>query len=188
MTEEAEIDYGPLAQLIGVWEGDKGLDIAPEPDGTEENPYFETITYTAVGDVTNAEKQTLVGIHYVQVVRRKSDEEVFHHQTGYWIWDAEAETVANSFVIPRAVGVLAGGKVVETDVADRTTTFDVVASIDSEDWSIVQSPFMRENARTTSFSQLMEIGADTLTYRQTTMLEIYGTTFEHTDENELRRQ
>ena len=39
MSENNDIDYGPLAGLIGVWKGDKGLDVAPEPDGTENNPY-----------------------------------------------------------------------------------------------------------------------------------------------------
>ncbi len=55
MSNEPEVDYGPLAGLIGVWKGDKGLDVAPEPDGSENNPYHETITFTAIGDVTNAE-------------------------------------------------------------------------------------------------------------------------------------
>ena len=41
--------YGPLTGQIGTWNGDKGMDIAPEPDGTEHNPYYETITYTAIG-------------------------------------------------------------------------------------------------------------------------------------------
>ena len=30
------IDYGPLAGLIGTWKGDKGMDVSPEPEGTEE--------------------------------------------------------------------------------------------------------------------------------------------------------
>jgi hypothetical protein len=51
-----ELDYGPLTGLIGTWTGDKGTDIAPEPDGTENNPYYETITYTAIGDVEDAEE------------------------------------------------------------------------------------------------------------------------------------
>ncbi len=59
-----ELDYGPLKELIGTWHGDRGMDIAPEPDGAEENPYFETITFTAVGDVTNAESQLLAAVHY----------------------------------------------------------------------------------------------------------------------------
>ncbi|MBL1352143.1 MAG: hypothetical protein COA61_002220, partial [Zetaproteobacteria bacterium] len=47
----SEINYGPLQQLIGTWKGDKGTDIAPEPDGEENNPYFETIIFEAIGDV-----------------------------------------------------------------------------------------------------------------------------------------
>ena len=55
----SDIDYGPLAALIGTWQGDKGMDVSPEPDGIEENPYYETIVFEAAGDVTNAEAQTL---------------------------------------------------------------------------------------------------------------------------------
>ncbi|MBW2290584.1 MAG: hypothetical protein JRG90_22590, partial [Deltaproteobacteria bacterium] len=46
------IDYGPLTGLIGNWKGDKGMDVAPEPDGSEESPYWETIDFDAIGDVT----------------------------------------------------------------------------------------------------------------------------------------
>ena len=68
-----EIDYGPLAGLAGVWRGDKGMDVAPDPDGREENPYFEIITFTPIGDVTNANRQVLVAVRYHQAVRdRKS--------------------------------------------------------------------------------------------------------------------
>jgi len=79
------IDYGPLQTLIGVWKGDKGLDVAPEPNGSEDNPYHETITYEAVGDVKNAGSQCLVAIRYHQVVQRKSNGETFHDQIGYWM-------------------------------------------------------------------------------------------------------
>ena len=50
----AEIDYGPLAVLIGVWEGDRGEDIAPEPEGEENNPYYETIVFEAIGEIGRA--------------------------------------------------------------------------------------------------------------------------------------
>ena len=94
------IDYGPLAALVGTWEGDKGMDISPEPDGTEESPYFETIACDAAGDVTNAESQTLVIVRYHQVVSRKSNGEVFHDQIGYWLWDASSGMLAHSITIP----------------------------------------------------------------------------------------
>ncbi len=67
------VDYGPLAQLIGKWQGDKGLDIAPEPDDEERNAYFETITFEAIGTTTNAESQRLAGLYYHQLVTRSRD-------------------------------------------------------------------------------------------------------------------
>jgi hypothetical protein len=108
-TNDKNVDYGPLAGLIGTWQGDKGMDVAPERDGSEESLYHETITFQAIGDVENAESQRLAAIHYRQIVRRKSNDEIFHDQTGYWMWDARAGVVIHSLLIPRAVGILAGG-------------------------------------------------------------------------------
>ena len=110
MTDPKDIDYGPLAGLIGTWEGDKGLDVAPEPDGTEESPYYETIIFEPIGDVTNAEDQVLTVLRYLQIVRRKSNDEVFHDQTGYWTWDARLTTtlilflIYSGYLLARAVG------------------------------------------------------------------------------------
>ncbi len=87
MSESTEVDYGPLSGLIGIWKGDKGLDVAPEPDGIENNPYYETLTFTAIGDVTNAETQDLVAVHYRQIVKRKSNDKIFQDETGNWILD-----------------------------------------------------------------------------------------------------
>jgi len=176
------IDYGPLQTLIGVWKGDKGLDVAPEPDGSEDNPYHETITFEAVGDVENAGSQRLVVIRYHQVVQRKSNGETFHDQIGYWMWDSENGTVMHSLMIPRAVTLLAGGK------PSNDGVLEVAAKAGNEDWGIVQSPFMRDNARTTEFTQKIEVSGNKLSYFQTTMIDIYGKIFEHTDQNELIRQ
>ena len=38
----------PLNRLIGVWKGDKGIDLAPKPEIDESNPYYETIVFEAV--------------------------------------------------------------------------------------------------------------------------------------------
>jgi len=188
MSDANEIDYGPLAMLIGTWKGDRGTDIAPEPDGEENNPYYETITFTAIGDVENAESQKLVALHYRQIVQRKSNDEVFHDETGYWMWDAAGQTVMHSLTIPRAVCVLAGGEHNGQAEADGNVVLDVSAGINDESWSIVQSPFMLKNARTTAFSHRISVGKQQLHYRETTMVDIYGKSFEHTDENTLSRQ
>ena len=180
-----DIDYGPLQQLIGTWQGRGGLDIAPEPDGTERNPYFETIVFEAAGDVTNAESQDLAFIHYRQLVQRESNAEVFHDQTGYWIWDKDACLVMHSFVIPRAVAVIAGGRFEHFPDASGPVVLDVQAAVDDSDWQIIQSPFMGSKAKTLEFRQTITIDNGSLAYSQTTVVDIYGKIFEHTDDNEL---
>ncbi len=182
---ELGANYGPLAGFIGTWEGDKGMDVAPEPEGAEENPYYETIVFQGVGDVENAESQELTAVHYRQTVRRKSDDEVFHDETGYWMWDAKTGIVMHSLVIPRAVGVMAGGTWDESHRAENRVTLEVAAKHDDPDWTIIQSPFMRENARTLEFRHTITVGGGTLAYSETTIVEIYGRVFEHTDQNQL---
>jgi hypothetical protein len=184
MAEKDEVDYGPLTELIGTWNGDKGMDVAPEPDGEEHSPYFETITFQAIGPVTNAESQHLAALHYRQIVRRKSNGEVFHDETGYWMWDAETKLVMHSLLIPRGVGVLAGG-IYHQSSNNGEVTLEVKAKHDDPSWNIIQSPFMQEKARTLEFSHNVQVGNGHLTYSETTVVEIYGKVFRHTDQNEL---
>lgn len=174
------VEYGPLAGLIGTWSGDKGLDVSPEPDGSEENPYFETIRFDPVGAVVNAGVQRLAAVRYHQVVSRKSDRKPFHDQAGHWMWDASAGVVLQSVSIPRGVCVLASGR-------PETRGDAVILAVQAEPEGIVQSAFMRDRARTTGFSHTITLRGDGLTYAETTRLEIYGKTFDHTDGNTLQR-
>ncbi len=179
------VDYGPLGGLIGRWFGERGVDVAPEPDGAEENPYYETIVITPAGTVTNAESQTLAVLHYHQVVSRRSNDRVFHNQTGYWMWDAASGEVTQSLAIPRAVCALATGS---SRRDGDSTVLSVAARAEDAGWAIAQSPFMLDNARTVAYQLELHVHGDTLNYRQTTVLDIYGSTFEHTDQNALRRE
>jgi hypothetical protein len=188
MSGIKDIDYGPLAGLIGVWKGDKGLDVAPEPDGAENNPYYETLTFSAIGDVTNAESQMLAAVHYRQIVQRKSNDKIFHDETGYWMWDADAEIIMHSLTIPRAVSVLAGGSHNGNRIDDGSLILEVAAEINDKDWQIIQSPFMMDNARTTEFRHRVTVGNGKLSYSETIIVDIYGKVFEHNDQNELIRQ
>ena len=187
MSKSENVDYGPLAALIGVWEGNKGVDIAPEPNGEETNPYFETITFSTAGNVTNAEEQHLTALHYHQIVKHTSNGEVFHNETGYWMWDAENKTVMHSLQIPRAVGLLAGGIYNGEKDSDGRIILNVAAKLGDQDWGIIQSPFMRDKASTKSFEHIIVVGNGKLSYEETTMVDIYGKVFEHTDQNELER-
>ena len=181
----SDVDYGPLSHLIGTWTGDKGVDWSPEKAGMNKNEYHETIVFSAVGEVENAESQVLAAIHYHQVVIDKSDGEAIHNETGYWIWDAENSTVIHSFTIPRGVCVIAGGKYEGKVDADGYSEIEVEALADSENWPISQAPFMSANAKTTKFQQKITIGKNKFSYDETTSVEIYGKVFEHTDQNEL---
>jgi len=180
------IDYGPLACLLGVWKGDSGMDVAPEPNDTERNPYYETIIFEAAGDVTNAEEQALAVVRYHQEVSRKSNDKVFHDQVGYWLWNAANSEVIQTLTLPRAVTLLAGGSVA---VEDGRTVFSVRARDGDTEWGIVQSPFMQEKARTLEFRHQLTVIGDRMHYKETTVLDIYGDHhFDHTDQNTLQRQ
>ena len=144
------------------------------------------MVFNGADDVDNAETQELVAVHYQLEVHRIRDGKHIHHQTGYWIWDAAADTIMHCFAIPRAVCVVAGGHCHRQP--DGSVRFEVAAGGGNPDWQIVQSPFMRDHASTTSFQQSLTVAADVLRYRQTTLVDIYAfQDFEHTDENELRR-
>ena len=94
----------------------------------------------------------------------------------------------HSLTIPRAVSVLAGGMHNGEKEDSGSIILEVSASLNDKDWQIIQSPFMRDNARTTEFQHRIIVGNGKLSYSETTTVEIYGKVFEHTDQNKLMRQ
>lgn len=179
-----EVNYGPLKHLIGVWKGNKGMDISPEVVGDEKSPFYETMTYVGAGDLTNAGTQKMAMVRYHLVVRRKSNNEVFHDQIGYWLWDAASKTIIHSFTIPRGVCVLAGGKFKKSKNS-KVISLSVKASLKNKNWGILQSPFMAKKASTLAFEETIKISGKKLEYSETTFLKIYGRKFNHTDKNIL---
>ena len=104
------------------------------------------------------------------------------------MWDARENTVMQSVVIPRGVCVLAGGNYTGAKDAAGNIIIEVEAGWHRQDWGIVQSPYMQNNALTTAFSHKIVVGPNKLVYAETTMLDIYGREFKHTDDNTLTRQ
>ncbi len=185
LSNEQKAAFGVLANLVGVWEGDKGLDVSPEKTGEEKSPYFETLTIEPVGDATNAGEQTLMVLTYKQVVSRISDGKVFHHQIGYWYWDKSNNDILYSLTIPRAVSVLARGK---TAAKGNRLEFAVHASAQDKNYGIVESAFMTAKAATREFDMDLAVEGDTMQYTMKTKLHIYGRDFMHTDINTLSRR
>jgi len=179
------IDYGPLAQLVGIWKGASGVDSAPDVQANPDITAFtDEIVFTVSGAAENAEEQNLVSIKYHHVVRKQENGLIFHDQIGHWIYEPSTQLIMHSLSIPRGVCVLAGGKYVEEG---NTSLFNVSAKQGDEDFGIIQSPFMLEKAKTTAFKIEMSIKDNILEYCETTSLHIYGKTFEHVDKSRLSK-
>jgi len=177
------VDYGPLNGFIGVWEGNQGTDVAPEPAENEVSSYYERLVFEPAGDVDNADSQDLVMLRYNQVVMRKKNDEVFHNEAGFLSWDQEQGLVMQSFAIPRGLALVAGGK---ADVQQDAVSISLFAAAGDSQWPISQSPFLAANAKTSKFVREYRLANDTLVYSQTTSLDIYGRAVAHTDTNTLQ--
>ena len=87
-------ELGPLSGLEGTWEGDKGTDQAPDDDRSqvETNKFRERMTFAPTGLVENHE-QKLYGLRYATTAWRLGEDEPFHEELGYWLWDAGAKAI-----------------------------------------------------------------------------------------------
>ena len=176
---------GPLAGLAGTWEGDKGVDRAPDPARAElATPYRERMVFEPMGPVDNHE-QSLYGLRYATTAFRIGEQDAFHEELGYWLWDADAKHVMRCFLVPRGVTVLAGGEA-EPDAR----SFSIGAQLGSATWGICSNPFLDREFRTERYDLHVTLGDDaSLHYREDTQLRLPGrdALFHHTDENTLAR-
>jgi len=176
---------GPLAALAGVWEGDKGDDVAPSDDrGTEHNAYRERLTFEPFGPVNNHEQQ-LYGLRYSTVAWRLGEEASFHEETGYWLWDAAEKQVLRCFIVPRGVTVLAGGT-----VAPDATSFSISANVGSDTYGICSNKFLDREFKTVRYDLTITLhNRDSFSYSEDTQLKMKGRAeiFHHTDANRVNR-
>ena len=190
MTDAERVALGPLAVLAGVWEGEKGSDVAPSDAegpadrGTALSPYRERITFAPIKQVEN-HAQILNGLRYTTMAFRPGRDTPFHEEVGYWLWDAHARQVMRMFLVPRGVSVIAGGAV-EPDA----TEFELAAVAGSPTYGICSNPFLAEEFRTVRYELKVTVhGPDAFSYEQDTQLQLKDRArlFHHTDANTLRR-
>ena len=178
-------ELGPLAPLVGVWEGDKGHDISPSEDrGTGDNKFRERIVFEEIGDVDNHE-QLLYGLRYQTTVWPIGKEDPFHEEVGYWLWDAKEKQAMKCFIVPRGVNVIAGGTV-EPD----SRSFDLAAEAGSDTYGICSNKFLIKEFKTTKYELNITIhDENSFSYKENTIIKMKGRDelFNHTDENTLRR-
>jgi hypothetical protein len=176
---------GPLAALAGTWEGAEGIDIAPsDARDVERNEFRERMSFEPIGAVENHE-QVLHGLRYATTAWRLGEDDPFHEEVGYWLWDAGSKQVMRCFIVPRGVAVLAGGT-----VEPGASSFHLAATLGSTTYGILSNPFLDREFRTVRYELEVTLRSDgSLRYEEDTLLEMPGREepFHHTDENTLRR-
>lgn len=189
------VGLGPLAGLLGVWEGESGTDVSPgKPDhmttDTERN-YRERWEFSLIEPAVENHDQKLRQLVADTYAWRGSPStagkvaaEPFHAQRGYWIWDAASEQLLNSFAVPRGIVINAGG----TAGVDATS-FDLLADAGSEIFGICQNPFLIDSFKVVRYTLKLKLNGDgTFDYEQDTQLQIKDRGFfHHTDKNHLKR-
>lgn len=178
-------EWGPLAALVGTWEGSQGLDVAPS-DGraTEKNSFRERIVFEPLSRVDNHE-QTLYGLRYRTTAWRLGEPDPFHEEVGYWLWDGKEKNVFRCFIVPRGVTVLAGGKC-EPSAKD----FSMAAKVGDKVFGICSNPFLDREFQTIEYRLSIKVlDDDTFFYEEDTVLKMPGKKdlFHHTDRNTLKR-
>jgi len=182
MAENAE--WGPLAGLIGEWEGDDGLDVSYHNVEGEvgETKYREKVSMKAFGPVDNG-TQHLYGLDYRMAAWRAGEENPFHTEVGYWLWDGATGEVMRCFMVPRGSTLIAGGTAKASDMS-----FSLEATVGDEVYGILQGKYLAEKARTKRYTVTISITQDAWSYDELTLYNhAIGGDIAHTDRNTLRR-
>ena len=112
-----------------------------------------------------------------------AEENAFHTEVGYWLWDAAEGQVLRCFTVPRGTMVLAGGTARATD-----TSFALDAQIGSETYGILSNRYLAQNARTTKYTCKVTVKDGTFAYdSMTSYVHAKGGEIGHSDRNTLRR-
>lgn len=182
-------NLGPLGPLVGIWEGDKGTDLAPSDKLATDrqlvtSKYRERMVFEPTGRVDNHE-QSLYGLRYATKAWRIGSPDPFHEEVGYWMWDAASELIVRCFMPPRGMTVLAGG-----NAKPAAREFSLEAKAGDEVFGICSSPFLTAEFKTVRYTLALQILDDeSFHYDQHTFMTMKNRSelFDHGDENTLRR-
>ena len=178
-------EWGPLAALAGEWQGTGGLDTAFSHSRGEVRRHPLPREGHAEAVRPGRQRQPdLYGLDYKSAMWRDDEENPFHTEVGYWLWDAATGEVMRGFVVPRGITVLAGGI-----AAADATSWTMKAQNGTVPYSIGENPYLAKNASTLSYEVTITIGDGTWSYDETTMLQMneFPEPFAHTDHNTLQR-
>ncbi|WP_374576196.1 FABP family protein [Phenylobacterium sp.] len=189
-TEQEDVDpdtlanLGPLRPLAGVWEGRKGVDINPKAEGPERREYIERIDMQPIDPQANG-PQLFYGLRYHIHILATDEDNTFHDQVGYWLWEPATGLVMQSLTIPRGQTALAGGR-----AAADGKSLVVSAERGGTEYGICSTAFLEYAFRTDSYRLEVTFNDDgTWSYLSDTMLTVRGleAPFRHRDRNTLTK-
>jgi len=185
MTNDLIQKLGPLGGLVGTWEGDQGVDTAPDPNNqTKDTLYREKIVFEPFGPVNN-HTQELYALRYKTTAWPKGQNDPFHEELGYWLWDAREKQVIRCFMVPRGVTINAGGT-----SEPNAKNFKISATSGQEVYGVLSNPYLDREVKTVKYELEVTIQDDgTMSYHEDTQLQIkaLGSIFHHTDKNTLKK-
>ncbi len=184
MSDSIIANLGPLAALAGTWEGDKGVDVSRVHSKETETRYREKVVFEPLGPVNNG-PQALYGLRYSMTAWRLGEDDAFHEELGYWLWDGGNKQVLRCFMVPRGVVINAGG-----DAEADAGSFHLSAEVGSETYGILSNKYLDESYKTMKYLLDVTINDDgSFSYKEDTQLwiPVNEAIFHHTDRNTLTK-
>ncbi|WP_207063306.1 heme-binding beta-barrel domain-containing protein [Motiliproteus sp. SC1-56] len=184
--ETRNIQLGPLAHLVGSWEGIYGEESEESRSKTGSTSYRETITFEAIGPVDTG-SEMLYGLRSSTLAWAygESDEEPIHEELGYWFWCPKEQRIIRCFTNHSGVAINAAGT-----CAPDAERFEIAAEAGAEQYGISSTPSLNRNCRTLSYRMALSIeDANTLSYQEEIRLENTDTQEQvvHRDHNKLAK-
>ena len=170
--------------MAGIWQGKRGLDINPKPDGPKKQAFVERIELQPIDPQANG-PQLFYGLRYHAHIVKPGEVETYHDQIGYWLWEPAIGNLIQTLAIPRGQVAMAFGQ-----AAADAKTFELVAKRGVETNGICSNPFLEHAFKTTEYRIKVTINADgTWSYDEDTILMVRGQIepFHHTDRNTLTK-
>lgn len=179
---------GPLTPLVGVWEGDAGVDLSyhNQDDETSKTSYFERAVFKPIPIQENGQ-QTLWGMHYSMTAWRHGEEamDAFHDEVGFLLWDKANGQIMRTVVFGRGIAIQAG-----SDAGPHDTVLHFDAKPGDPSYGILQNKYLMERAEIKNFTSTFTIiDDDTFGYTSDLLMQLAatGAQMHHTDENTLHR-
>ena len=142
MSDDIIANLGPLAPLAGVWESENGIDTSRVHSEEKITKFKEKITFEPLGPVNNG-PQALYGLRYSTVCWRLGEDDPFHEELGYWLWDKDRNQVMRCFMVPRGVLIHAGGYVKED-----ANSFHLEAELGSQTYGVLSNRYLDDSYKT----------------------------------------